>query len=281
MYNKERPLARVSIILCNFAAVKIKEVLSALERFAPLPLQESWDNAGLQLGLTETEVSGALLCLDVNERIVDEAMAKGCNLIVSHHPLLFRGLKTISDLTDVQRTVMRAIKQGIAVVSMHTNMDNARGGVNFKIAQKLGLQNVAFFAQKQVDGIEAGSGVVGELPEAMAADDFIIGVKKAFGVECAMCNELLRRPIKRVAICGGAGDFLLDEAVKNQADAFITGEMHYPQYFGYEQQIQICVIGHYQSEQYTAEIFEEIIQKECPGVKTCIAETCTNPILYI
>lgn len=182
MYNKERPLARVSIILCNFAAVKIKEVLSALERFAPLPLQESWDNAGLQLGLTETEVSGALLCLDVNERIVDEAMAKGCNLIVSHHPLLFRGLKTISDLTDVQRTVMRAIKQGIAVVSMHTNMDNARGGVNFKIAQKLGLQNVAFFAQKQVDGIEAGSGVVGELPEAMAADDFIIGVKNAFGV---------------------------------------------------------------------------------------------------
>ena len=281
MYNKERPLARVSIILCNFAAVKIKEVLSALERFAPLPLQESWDNAGLQLGLTETEVSGALLCLDVNERIVDEAMAKGCNLIVSHHPLLFRGLKTISDLTDVQRTVMRAIKQGIAVVSMHTNMDNARGGVNFKIAQKLGLQNVAFFAQKQVDGIEAGSGVVGELPEGMAADDFIIGVKNAFGVECAMCNELLRRPIKRVAICGGAGDFLLDEAVKNQADAFITGEMHYHQYFGYEQQIQICVIGHYQSEQYTAEIFEEIIQKECPGVKTCIAETCTNPILYI
>ena len=281
MYNKERPLARVSIILCNFAAVKRKEVLSALERFAPLPLQESWDNAGLQLGLTETEVSGALLCLDVNERIVDEAMAKGCNLIVSHHPLLFRGLKTISDLTDVQRTVMRAIKQGISVVSMHTNMDNARGGVNFKIAQKLGLQNMAFFAQKQVDGIEAGSGVVGELPEAMAADDFIIGVKNAFGVECAMCNELLRRPIKRVAICGGAGDFLLDEAVKNQADAFITGEMHYHQYFGYEQQIQICVIGHYQSEQYTAEIFEEIIQKECPGVKTCIAETCTNPILYI
>ena len=256
-------------------------MLSALERFAPLPLQESWDNAGLQVGLTETEVSGALLCLDVTEQIVDEAVRKGCNLIVSHHPLLFRGLKTISDLTDVQRTVMRAIKQGIAVISMHTNMDNARGGVNYRIAQKLNLQHVTFFAQKQVNGVEAGSGVVGELSEPMAADDFIIGVKKVFGVECAMCNELLRRPIKRVAICGGAGDFLLDEAVKNLADAFITGEMHYHQYFGYEQKIQICVIGHYQSEQYTAEIFEEIIQKECPGVKTCIAETCTNPILYI
>ena len=256
-------------------------MLSALERFAPLPLQESWDNAGLQVGLTETEVSGALLCLDVNEKIVDEAIRKGCNLIVSHHPLLFRGLKTISDLTDVQRTVMKAIQQGIAVISMHTNMDNAKGGVNFRIAEKLGLKDVKFFASKLVDGQEAGSGVIGSLPEAMAADDFVLAVKKAFGVECAMCNELLRRPIDKVAICGGAGDFLLDEALKAGADAFITGEMHYHQYFGYEQQIQICVIGHYQSEQYTAEVFQEIINEACPDVKTCIAETNTNPILYI
>ena len=256
-------------------------MLSALERFAPLPLQESWDNAGLQVGLTETEVSGALLCLDVNERIVDEAIRKGCNLIVSHHPLLFRGLKTISDLTDVQRTVMKAIENRLCVISMHTNMDNAKGGVNFRIARKLELKDVEFFASKQVDGIEAGSGVVGKLAEPMAADDFILKVKKTFGVECAMCNELLRRPVSKVAICGGAGDFLLDEALKTGADAFITGEMHYHQYFGYEQQIQICVIGHYQSEQFTSEVFQEIIQEACPDVKTCIAETCTNPILYI
>ena len=256
-------------------------MLSALERFAPLPLQESWDNAGLQVGLTETEVSGALLCLDVNEKIVDEAIQKGCNLIVSHHPLLFRGLKTISDLTDVQRTVMKAIVNHIAVISMHTNMDNAKDGVNFRIASKLGLQNIRFFVSKNVDGIEAGSGVIGELAEPMAADDFVLKVKKAFQVECAMCNELLRRPVRTVAICGGAGDFLLDDALKAGADAFITGEMHYHQYFGYEQQIQICVIGHYQSEQYTAEIFEVIIREACPGVKTIIAETNTNPILYL
>ena len=261
--------------------MKIKEVLCALEQFAPLPLQESWDNAGLQVGLTETEVSGALLCLDVNERIIDEARQKGCNLIVSHHPLLFRGLKTISDLTDVQRTVRKAIQQDICVVSMHTNMDNAKGGVNFRIAQKLGLQEVAFFVSKTVDGIEAGSGVIGTLPEAMASDDFVIEVKKIFDVECARCNQLLHRPIRKVAICGGAGDFLLDDAVKAGADAFITGEMHYHQYFGYEQQIQICVIGHYESEQFTAEVFQEIIQQQCPGVKTVIAETNTNPILYL
>jgi dinuclear metal center YbgI/SA1388 family protein len=200
---------------------------------------------------------------------------------VSHHPLLFRGLKTISDLTDVQRTVMKAIQQQICVVSMHTNMDNAKAGVNFKIAEKLGLGQVQFFAPKTVDGIEAGSGVVGTLAEPLAADDFVKAVKKAFDVECALCNQLLRRPIQKVAICGGAGDFLLDAALAEGADAFITGEMHYHQYFGYEQRIQICVIGHYQSEQFTTEIFRDIILRECPGVKTCIAETCTNPILYL
>ena len=261
--------------------MKIKQVLSALERFAPLPLQESWDNAGLQLGLTEVEVSGALLCLDVNEQIVDEAVAKGCNLIVSHHPLLFRGLKQITGADYVQRSVIKAIKHDIVIVSMHTNMDNALDGVNWKIAERLGLTDCKFFAQKTVDGIEAGSGVVGNLPLQMDARAFIELVKKQFGVQCAQCNALLQRPISKVAICGGAGDFLLSDAIGEGADAFITGEMHYHQYFGYEQQIQICVIGHYQSEQYTAEIFRDIIQKDCPGVKTFIAETNTNPIVYI
>lgn len=273
--------------ITNFAAeryihsVKIKEVLCALERFAPLPLQEDWDNAGLQVGLTEAEASGALLCLDVNEAIVGEAVRKGCNLIVSHHPLLFHGLKRIGDGDYVQRTVREAIKHDVCIVSMHTNMDNARGGVNYKMAEKLGLEGVRFFAAKTVDSIECGSGVVGELPEALAADDFIIRVKQAFGVECALCNELLRRPIRTVGICGGAGDFLLGDAVKAGADAFITGEMHYHQYFGHEQEVQICVIGHYQSEQYTSEIFRDIIREAAPTLPTYIAETNTNPILYI
>ena len=261
--------------------MKIRQVLDALEQFAPLPLQESWDNAGLQLGLTEADVSGALLCLDVNEQIVDEALRKDCNLIVSHHPLLFRGLKQISGADYVQRCVIKALKNDIVIVSMHTNMDNAKNGVNWKIAERLGLQQCQFFAQKQVGDIEAGSGVVGLLPQPMAADDFILMVKRQFGVECVLCNELLRRPIRKVALCGGAGDFLLPDAVGLGADAFITGEMHYHQYFGYEQRIQICVIGHYQSEQFTSEIFRDIINKECPGVRTEIAETCTNPILYI
>ena len=252
-------------------------MLSALERFAPLPLQESWDNAGLQLGLTEAEVSGALLCLDVNEAIIDEAISKGCNLIVSHHPLLFRGLKQISGADYVQRCVIKAIKHDIVIVSMHTNMDNAQNGVNWKIAERLGTTVLNGSAVEN----EKTPLVLAELTHPMDARAFIELVKKQFGVQCAQCNALLERSVKKVAICGGAGDFLLPDAISQGADAFITGEMHYHQYFGYEQQIQICVIGHYQSEQFTSEIFRDIIQKECLGVRTKIAETNTNPIVYI
>ena len=260
-------------------SVKIKEVISALEQFAPLPLQEGWDNAGLQIGLTEAEeVSGALLCLDVDERIIDEAMAKGCNMIVSHHPLLFKGLKRISSDNYVARCVAKAIKNDITIVSMHTNMDNAKGGVNYRIAKKLGLQNVAFLNPRMVEGTECGSGTIGEFDTPMAAGDFIEKVKATFCARCAMTNELMQHPIKRVAICGGAGDFMIDDAIRQGADAFITGEMHYHVYFAHEQEIQICVIGHYESEQYTSEILQEVINRECPGVKTFVAEHVSNPI---
>lgn len=262
-------------------SVKIKEVIDALERFAPLPLQEGFDNAGLQVGLTEAEVSGALLCLDVTEKVVDEAAALGCNLIVSHHPLIFHALRHITGEDEVQRTVAKAIKCGVTIVSMHTNMDNAQGGVNFKIAEKMELQDPQFFAKKTVGDTECGSGVIGLLEEPLAADDFVVMLKRNFDVECVQCNQLLRRKISRVAVCGGAGSFLLDDAVKAGADAFVTGEMHYHEFFGHEQEVQICVIGHYQSEQFTNEIFETIIREACPGVKTYLTRMNTNPIIYL
>ena len=267
-------------------SVKIKEVIDALEKFAPLPLQESYDNAGLQVGLTGAEVSGALLCLDVTEQIVDEAIKLGCNLIVAHHPLIFGKLSQISDANYVQRTVIKAIKNDIVVVAMHTNIDAATGGVNFKIAERMGLQNVRFFGKMQSvptdDGeVLGGSGVVGEFAEPLAADDFILLLKQQFGVECVQANQLLRRPIKRVALCGGAGAFLLNDAIGEGADAFVTGEMYYHDFFGHEQQIQICSIGHYQSEQFTTEVFKNIIEKQCAGVKCYITQINTNPIIYI
>ena len=264
-------------------SVTVKQVLEALEQFAPLPLQESWDNAGLQIGLTEAEVSGVLLCLDVTEKVVDEAIMRGCNMVVSHHPLLFHGLKRIGGQTDVERAVTKAIKHDVAVISMHTNMDNAIGGVNYKIAERLGAAVPGMPAEeKQPVSAEVKQPMVlAELSEPLVARAFIERVKERFGVACAQCNELLNRPIRRLAICGGAGDFMLDEAIAAGADAFITGEMHYHVYFGHEQQIQICVIGHYESEQFTAEVFQEIIQKKVPGVRCLVAETNTNPIVYV
>ena len=274
-----------------FKSVKIYQVVDALEHYAPLPLQEGYDNAGLQVGLTEAvEVSGALLCLDVTEDVVDEAIRKGCNLIVSHHPLIFRKLARISDENYVQRTVRKTIKNDIAIVSMHTNMDAAKGGVNFKIAEKLGLRNLRFFGgEKEIDGVKGGEGVIGEITDetdtlhadGIAADDLVLMLRERFQVECVQCNQLLRRPIRKVALCGGAGSFLLDAAIAAGADAFITGEMHYHEFFGHEQEIQICVIGHYQSEQFTSEIFRSIITENCPGVKCEISEINTNPIIYL
>ena len=274
-----------------FKSVKIYQVVDALEHYAPLPLQEGYDNAGLQVGLTEAvEVSGALLCLDVTETVVDEAIRKGCNLIVSHHPLIFRKLARISDENYVQRTVRKAIKNDITIVSMHTNMDAAKGGVNFKIAEKLGLRNLRFFGgEKEIDGVKGGEGVIGEITDetdtlhadGIAADDLVLMLRERFQAECVQCNQLLRRPIRKVALCGGAGSFLLDAAIAAGADAFITGEMHYHEFFGHEQEIQICVIGHYQSEQFTSEIFRSIITEKCPGVKCEISEVNTNPIIYL
>ena len=126
-----------------------------------------------------------------------------------------------------------------------------------------------------------GSGVVGLLPEPMDARAFIMMLKERFGVASVRANELLQRPVSRVAICGGSGAFLLGDALRAGADAFVTGEMSYHEFFGHEQQLQICVIGHYESEQFTTEIFRDIIESECPGVRTCIAETQTNPIIYL
>ena len=270
-----------------FKSVKIYQVVDALEHYAPLPLQEGYDNAGLQVGLTEAvEVSGALLCLDVTEAVVDEAIRKGCNLIVSHHPLIFRKLARISDENYVQRTVRKAIKNDITIVSMHTNMDAAMGGVNFKIAEKLGLRNLRFFGgEKEIDGVKGGEGVIGEITDetdtlhadGIAADDLVLMLRERFQVECVQCNQLLRRPIRKVALCGGAGSFLLDAAIAAGADAFITGEMHYHEFFGHEQEIQICVIGHYQSEQFTSEIFRSMLVS---GRKGLVSERCSPNCVF-
>lgn len=260
--------------------MKIKDVIATLEAFAPLPLQESYDNAGLQVGLTEAEISGVLLCLDVTEQVVEEAARKGCNLVVAHHPLLFRGLKRVSDSTLVERCVRTAILNGVTLYAAHTNLDNAQGGVNYRIAEKLALQHIRFLSPL-TNGLEGGSGVIGELAQPEKAKAFLQQVKQTFHVETLLHNALLERPVQTIALCGGAGDFLLESALAAGADVFLTGEMHYHQYFGYEQQIQIGVMGHYQSEQFTVELLHDILTQAYPTMKIIQTELNTNPIHYL
>lgn len=271
--NKTKPSGGVSM-------PGISEVKAALERFSPLPLQEDWDNAGLQVGLTTEEVSGVVLCLDVTEAVVAYAVERSCNLIVSHHPLIFRPLKHVSDGTMVERIVMQALKAGITILSMHTNLDNAYGGVSYTMAEKLQLTDVRFLAPKGTTPSDGGSGVIGTLREPLAAEDFISLLKTTFAAQCVMTNALLQRPIHRVALCGGSGAFLAEEAIRQQADAFVTGEMHYHEYFDREQQIMLCIIGHYESEQYAVNRMAEVIHEALPTLRTDIYPHTTNPVLY-
>lgn len=262
--------------------MKIKEVAQTLERFAPLPLQDSYDNAGLQIGLTEAEASGVLLCLDVTEEVLAEAVKLGLNMVVAHHPLLFRGLKCVSDSNYVQRCTRYAIQNNLTVYAAHTNLDNVEGGVNTAFARLLGLTDTEFLQPvPECNGRRGGSGIIGNLPRAIGAEDFLRQVKEQFQVECLLHNALLSRPIRRVGICGGAGDFLMDRAIEMGADAFLTGEMHYHQYFGWEDRLQIGVLGHYQSERHTIALLEEIVNKNCPGLKTVKTSVNTNAIHYM
>ena len=261
--------------------MKAKQILDALEQYAPLPLQDSFDNAGLQIGLTEEqEVTGALLCLDVTEDVIDEAVRKGCNLIVAHHPLLFHGLKSITGKTYVERCVVKAIKNGVGIYAAHTNLDNAQGGVNYRIAEKIGLDNITFLETKQ-SLVPSGAGVIGVLPEAEDEEPFLNRLKTLFDIKCLRHNALCGRKIRKVALCGGAGGFLLDNAIKQGVDAFLTGEMRYHDYFGHDGDLLIAEMGHYESEQYTMDIFEDMLRRHFPELKIEKTSLNTNPIYYL
>ncbi len=260
--------------------MKIRQIIGALEEFAPLALQDGYDNAGLQIGLAEdADASGALLCLDVTEDVIDEAIQKGCNMVVSHHPLLFRPLKSIAGRDYIERCVVKAIKNDITIYSAHTNLDSARGGVNHMIAERLGLHDVEWLSPKE--GYDAGEGVIGELPEALSADEFLNKVKDTFHVGCVRYNKREPRAIRRVALCGGAGAFLIPKAVAKGADAFLTGEIGYHRFFGYDDSILLMELGHFESEQYTMDILQSIINKVAPDLKVLHTTVETNPIKYL
>ncbi len=257
--------------------MKVSDVILAIEKAAPLRLQEDFDNSGLQVGFPQAEVHKVLTCLDITEAVLDEASALGCDMVVSHHPLLFHPLKQVSDSTYQQRCVVQALRCGIAVYSAHTSLDNAPGGVNYRIASLLGLSGISWL-QPRPDGA-GGSGVIGTLPAPMTDGEFLAMLKDTFNVECLRHTAVCGKSIGRVALCGGSGAFLLDDARHSGADAFVTGEFHYHDFFESGGML-LAELGHYQSEICTADLLRDIIAGALPSLEVIKTSLCTNATRY-
>ena len=260
--------------------MKIQDVTGYLETIAPSELQESYDNAGLIVGDPTTVVTGVLTSLDCTEAIVEEAAARGCNVVVAHHPIVFRGLKRLNGANYVERTVIRAIQLGVAIYAIHTNLDNVRDrGVNERIAQQLELEDLRLLRAKNEAGT-VGSGMVGELPEPMSETAFLSMLRERMRAEVVRHTALLDREITTVAVAGGAGGFLLEDAKRAGAQVFVTADYKYHEFFDADAQIVICDIGHYESEQFTTQLLAEVLSTEFTTFAVLSTELTTNPVHY-
>ena len=263
--------------------MKLEKVINVIEDFAPPAFAESYDNVGLLVGDKDMVVSGILLTLDVIEESIDEAINRGLNLIVSHHPIIFSGLKSLTGSNMIERIVMRAIKNNIAIYAAHTNVDKVIDGVSFRMGEKLNLQNMKIILpDNSVCGEnQIGLGVIGELDECMDATDFLELTKERFNLKFLKYSPLAKSKIKRVALCGGSGSSLISNAISRNADIFITGDIKYHDYFLAENKIIIVDIGHFESEQFTLDIFYDVLIKNITNFTVCKTTMNCNPVNYL
>lgn len=364
--------------------IKVKDITDYLGDYAPLPLQAGYDNAGLIVGDPEMEVKGILVCLDSIEQTIEEAIKTGCNVVVAHHPIVFKGLKRINGANYVEKTIIKAIKNDVAIYAIHTNLDSVKHGVNAKIAEKLGVQNiqildpvkaglkklVTFVPEKSLSKVreglfssgagkigdysecsfsqtgegtftanlgaepfvgkvgqphaeselrlevivpnhlisgvvgrlkkdhpyeevaydiydlnnenpDVGYGVVGELPAEEETLSFLNRVKVNMKAGVVRYTTIHKPSIKRVAICGGSGSFLLGAAKRRGAEVFITSDFKYHEFFDAENQIVIADIGHYESERYTSELIADYLTQKFSTFAVRISEVNTNPVNYL
>lgn len=256
----------------------LQDIINIIESVAPLSYQETWDNSGLQVGDRNAEVHEALLTVDVTESVVNEAISMGCDLIVSHHPLLFRGLKHLTGATPQERCVMKALRHNIAIYSAHTSMDSYLHGVSGRMAEKLGICDYRILIPS-VSHAEAGLGVIGDLPQPMDNEEFVAFVARVF----ATPNTSLRwvegscKQVRKVAICGGAGAEFVEQAIAQGADAFVSADFKYHELQNAYQRITVVDMDHWVSEHFTREIFEQLLS---PYIHTRMARTDESPIKY-
>lgn len=365
--------------------MKIEQIINYLESIAPLSFQEEYDNSGLIVGNKKDSVQSALITLDCTEEIVDEAIHKKCNLIIAHHPIIFRGLKKINGKNYIERTIIKAIKNDIAIYAIHTNLDNVINGVNYKIANRLGLKNISILKPKknqlcnlvfycpkeyvsdirkelfnkgagsigsydscsfnftgqgtfkplsgsnpfigsvgklhqkkeecvslvfpkylkkdiikvlkkkhpyeevayQLYDLEnlfqtVGSGIIGNLSNEILVSDFLNQLKQKMNTSCIRYTESKNnKNIYKVAVCGGSGSFLLQNAISADADIFVSSDFKYHEFFDAEDKIVIADIGHYESEQFTKELIFDMLKENFPKFAVQLSKINTNPIKYI
>ena len=257
--------------------MKAKDIIKAIEEFAPLSIQEGWDNSGLCVGSPEDEVSSVLLGLDCTEKLIDEAIECGADMIVTHHPLIFSGLKKISPEDQTGSAVIKAIKAGICIYAAHTNADKVIAGVSGAMAARLGLEDVRILDE---DAEGTGLGVVGNLPAPISAEDAIALVKERFSLKVLKCSAPVNGPVSRIAMCGGSGGSLIGKAKKSGAQLYISGDISYHNFFTPED-FMIMDIGHYESEIEIVDILFSLIKKNFPTFAVRITQNInSNPIYY-
>lgn len=261
------------------------DIIAALEAVAPPRLQEGYDNTGWQCGNPFDISTGALLCVDVTDDIVAEAVEKGLNLIITHHPLLFKATRSLTPDTRVNRALTSAVRAGVAVYSCHTAIDNAPGGISWVMAEKLGLRDIETLAiHPDAEFPVAGSGIVGNLPDALKPQQLVNLVKTAFGSPVVRCTDPAKAPadkISRVALCGGAGSDFICDAVNARAQAYITSDTKYNFFLDHERDIFLIDIGHWEAEECSKEIFLRTIIKKFPTFVVEYSKNDCNPINYL
>ena len=257
--------------------MKARDIINVIEEFAPLSIQEKWDNSGLCIGSPDADVTSVLIGLDCTPELVDEAVECGADMIVTHHPLIFSGLKKISPEDQVGAAVIKAISNGISIYAAHTSADKVIAGVSGAMAAKLGLENVRILDE---DGEGTGLGVVGDLPEPLTAAEAVSLVKDRFALKAMRTSRPVEGRISRVAMCGGSGGSLIGAAMASGAQLYISGDISYHNFFT-KDGFMIMDIGHYESEIEIVDILFSLIKKNFPTFAVRITQNMqSNPIYY-
>ncbi|RMG58230.1 MAG: Nif3-like dinuclear metal center hexameric protein [Bacteroidetes bacterium] len=257
----------------------IRDIAKVLEAWAPPASAESYDNVGLLAGDPDQEVTGVLINLDATEAVVEEAVQKGCNLLIAHHPIWFGSRKRLTPEDYVGRTLLRAVRAGVGLYAIHTNLDNVRTGVNQRICERLGLTDTRFLHPKDAEAMY-GSGMIGRLPAPMTKEAFLDLVKGAFYCGSIRYADAPTETIQTVAVCGGSGSFLIPAALQQGADAFVTADITYHKFFDNEDRLLLLDIGHYESEQFTSALIHAFLSEKFPNFAVRLSETHTNPVRY-